>query len=84
MTGRSRTKPPVTGPQWAALCRLPGSDGAFAPRPRWTHGTTIATLLAMGLIERDAAGRDLYRRTAAGDAAVAAVVDEAKRGTTDA
>jgi len=84
MTGRTRTKPVVTGPQWAALYRLPGSSSAPAPRPRWTHGTTMAKLLAMGLIERDAAGRDLYRRTAAGDAAVAAVVEEAKRGTTDA
>jgi hypothetical protein len=71
MTGRTCTKPRVTGPQWAVLYRLPASAGAFAPRPRGTHGTTIATLLAAGLIERDAAGSGLYRRTAAGDAAVA-------------
>lgn len=65
------TSPRLSGPQAATLWRLPPAYADFAPRPKFTHGITIAALMQAGLVERDPAGSGLYRRTAAGDAAAA-------------
>lgn len=59
----------ITGPQRAALRRMPGSAEAPQARPRWTHRETITRLIAAGLAEEPSPG--LYRRTAQGDAALA-------------
>lgn len=59
----------ITGPQRAALRRMPGPAEAPQPRPRWTHRDTISKLIAAGLAEELSPG--LYRRTAQGDAALA-------------
>lgn len=56
----------LTGPQRAALLRMPGAAAPAQPRPRWAHRETIMKLMAAGLAEEPSPG--LYRRTAAGDA----------------
>jgi len=55
-----------TGPQRAALLRMPASAEAPQPRPRWAHRKTIVKVIAAGLAEETSPG--LYRRTAEGDA----------------
>jgi hypothetical protein len=62
----------LSGPQWSTLWRWSPAGCDPAPRPHHVHNSTIAVLMQRGLIERDADGRGLYRRTQAGDQAIAA------------
>lgn len=58
-----------TGPQRAALRRMPGSVEDPQVRPRWAHRETLTKLIAAGLAEEPSPG--LYRRTPDGDAVLA-------------
>jgi hypothetical protein len=59
----------LSGPQRAALLRVAPAGAEPQARPRWTHRSTILALLSAGLIEEVSPG--LYRRTPAGEAALA-------------
>jgi hypothetical protein len=65
----------MTGPMRATLLRLPPPWETPQVRPKWTHRVTIERLLGLGLIEEVSPG--LYRRTAAGQAALDAHWEEA-------
>jgi hypothetical protein len=56
---------------------MPSSGEQPQARPRWTQRLTLERLLAAGLIEEPSPG--LYRRTAAGDAALRELLGAAAR-----
>jgi len=69
----------LRGSHLVALRRMPSSVERPRQRPRWTRQQTLETLLSLGLIEMDKRGWGLYRRTASGDAVVAAWQQECER-----